>query len=367
MQKKVKIIFHIDMNAFYASCAMIKEPYLKHKVFVVGGQLSSNRGVISTASYKARKLGIKAAMGLAEALKIYPRLLVVPTDFNLYREKSELFMNLLSEYSNLMLPASIDEAYLDVTELVETRHPLEIAKEIQTRLYKDHQLPCSIGIAPTLFLAKMASDLKKPLGITVLRKRDVKKILYPLDVADIHGIGKQTYPKLHKLGIQTIGDFMNPDNYSKILTVMKPETYQVHRSDVLGESSNIIEPEKYSIPKSISSENTFNYDVLESSVILNEIFNQLKECVRRLNKHEMYAKTVSIKLKKAKDFSLITRSLTLDDYTDDFILFKDKIETLFETHFDGDPVRLAGAGLSNLLLKKDRKIPYNLFTYQKFM
>src|SRR5690606_32733077 len=117
MQKKVKIIFHIDMNAFYASCAMIKEPYLKHKVFVVGGQLSSNRGVISTASYKARKLGIKAAMGLAEALKIYPRLLVVPTDFNLYREKSELFMNLLSEYSHLMLPASIDEAYLDVTEL----------------------------------------------------------------------------------------------------------------------------------------------------------------------------------------------------------------------------------------------------------
>src|SRR5690606_24403184 len=309
----------IDMNAFYASCAIIKEPYLKDKVFVVGGQTSANRGVISTASYKARKYGIKAAMGLTEALKIYPKLLVVPTDFNLYHEKSKLFMDLLSEYSDLVLPASIDEAYVDMTKISETRHPLEVAKEIQTRLYKDHQLPCSIGIAPTLFLAKMASDMKKPLGITVLRKRDVEKMLYPLDIADVYGIGKVTYPKLHKLGIQTVSDFMNPDNYDKILKVMKPETYQMYRKDILGESSNIIDVDKYAIPKSISSETTFNYNVQEYSVILDEIFNQLNESIRRLKRHEMLTKTIGYKLKKT-DLSIITRSVTLDDYTDDPIV-----------------------------------------------
>src|SRR5690554_106293 len=108
MQKNVKIIFHIDLNAFYATCAMIKEPYLKNKVFVVGGAVSSTRGVISTASYRARKYGIHAAMSIQEALKRYPRLLVVPTDFAFYRKKSEAFMNVLGQYSDLVLQASID-------------------------------------------------------------------------------------------------------------------------------------------------------------------------------------------------------------------------------------------------------------------
>ncbi len=366
MKKNVRIIFHIDLNAFFATCAMIKEPYLKNKVFVVGGPGSSARGVISTASYNARKYGIRAGMSVSEALKLYNRLLIVPTDFRMYREKSEAFMNLLSEYSDTILQGSIDEAYLDVTKLALEKHPLEIAKEIQKRLVDEHQLPSSIGIAPTLFLAKMASDLKKPLGITVLRKRDIEKMLYPLDVADIFGIGKQTYPKLKQLGIETIADFMNQTNYEKILKVMKSDSYDGYKMHILGQSSNTIEPDKYRLPKSISSETTFNYDVSDDVIILDEIHRQLDDCIRRMNRYEMMAKTVGFKLKKT-DFTIITRSVTLNEHSNDLIVIKDALDNLFEESYSNEKIRLAGAHLSNLVLKTDKKLPFNLFTYEKFI
>lgn len=365
MEKTIKIIFHIDMNAFYASCAMIKEPYLKNKVFAIGGPTSSHKGVLSTASYKARKLGIKAAMSMSEALKIYPRLTVVPVDFPFYRQKSEEFIDLLYEYSDKVQQASIDEAYIDVTEKSKEIHPLKLAKEIQDRILNELKLPCSIGIAPTTFLAKMASDLKKPMGISVIRKRDIEKILYPMPISDMFGIGKQTYPRLERLGIHTIGDFMELNNYDKIMKIMKDKTYQSYRKEVLGQSSDIVDPDKYKLPKSISSESTFSFPVSESKIILDEIIEQLKEAHRRMKKYQMKAKTVGIKLKKT-DFSQITRSYTLSDYTDDLVILKDNLETLFYDIFNDESLRLVGATLSNLITENDVKIPYNLFTYDKF-
>ncbi len=329
MQKSVKIIFHIDMNAFFASCAIIKEPYLKNKVFVVGGPGTSTRGVISTASYKARSYGIHAGMGTNDALRLFPRLLVVPADYEFYHEKSRAFMDLLSEYSDLILQGSIDEAYLDLTEKSKEMHPLLIAKEIQQRLLKEHQLPCSIGIAPTLFLAKMGSDMKKPLGITVIRKRDVDKMLFPLPISDMFGIGKRTYPRLTKLGIETIGDFVKPENQSSILSIMSERGYLGNLDDIYGRSSDIIDPDKYALPKSISSETTFNYDMNEGSLILAEIHNQLSDCVRRLKRYQMKTKTVGFRLKRS-DFTLITRSITLKSYTDDEIILKDAIDDVFD-------------------------------------
>ncbi|WP_162163985.1 DNA polymerase IV [Acholeplasma hippikon] len=365
MQKGIKIIFHIDMNAFYASCAMIKEPYLKNKVFAIGGPTSSAKGVLSTASYKARKLGIHAAMSMAEALKIYPRLTVVPVDFPFYRQKSEEFIDLLKTYSPLIQQASIDEAYIDVTERSKEIHPLKLAKEIQTRIYNELKLPCSIGIAPTLFLAKMASDLKKPMGISVIRKRDVEKILYPMDIKDLFGIGKQTAPRLKNLGIETIGDFMNVNNFDKIMKIMKPKTYEGYRDEVLGKGNDIVDPDKYKIPKSISSESTFNYDVSESKIILDELNVQLEEAHRRLKKHQMKAKTVGFKLKKS-DFSIITRSTTLKEHTNDLVVLKDALETLFYDIYENEKLRLVGATLSNLITENDVKMPFDLFTYDKF-
>lgn len=363
MKNNVRVIFHIDLNAFFATCAMIKEPYLKNKVFAVGSP--SQRGVLSTASYKARKYGIGAGMSVKEALKKYPKLLLVPLDFDFYKQKSKAFMSILEEYSDLILQASIDEAYVDMTHHMKTIHPIELAKHIQKRLLKDESLPCSIGIAPTLFLAKMASDLKKPLGITVLRKRDVKKVLYPMDVKDIHGIGKKTYPRLKQLGINTIEDFVNLSNLPMIKKVMSERSYQQYRDNILGNGNNVIDPDKYKLPKSISSETTFNYDVSDENVIFDEMKNQFQEAYRRLKRTEMLAKTIGYKLKKS-DFKTITRSITLEEYTDNDVILLDALDTLFQETFDGEKVRLVGVHLSNLSLKNQDEIPFNLFTYQNF-
>ncbi len=366
MKKTYKVIFHIDLNAFYATCAMIKEPHLKDRVFVVGGQSSQARGVISTASYKARKYGIHAGMSVLEALNKYPRLIIVPVDFNFYRKMSKKFIQHLEKYTDLLLQASIDEAYLDVTEATQNIHPVKLAKQIQKELVDLYGLPTSIGIAPTLYLAKMASDLKKPMGITVLRKRDIQKILYPLKVSEIHGIGRQTYPKLLSLGIQTIGDFMDPKHHENILKVMKEQTYESFRQSILGNSTNIVNPDKYRLPKSISAETTFNSNISEPSLILEVINEQLVECIERLNKHNMLTKTIGFKLKNS-NFKTITRSTTLSDYTNDKNLIEFELASLFENEFTEGAYRLAGATLSNLILHSENKTPYNLFTYEKFI
>ncbi|AUD64695.1 hypothetical protein BK011_03015 [Tenericutes bacterium MZ-XQ] len=365
MKNNVKIIFHIDLNAFFCSCAIIKEPYLKDKVFVVGGGSSMRKGVVSTANYAARKLGIHSAMSVNDALSIYPKLVIVPTDFRLYKKYSNHFFDFLKKYSDLILPGSIDEAYIDMTKASEHKHPLDLAKEIQQGLYDTYQLPCSIGIAPTLFLAKMASDLKKPMGITVIRKKDIVQKLLPLPIKEMFGIGKKTYPRLMDLGIMTIGDFIKEEHKHKILTLMSESSYLSYVDHILGRSSDVIDPNQYALPKSISNETTLNYPMDEFDAIIDVIKEQLNESHRRLVKEEMVCKTVSIKLKDT-NFNLMTRSFSFNDYTDDYDKIYDQILDLFEKNYDGTPIRLAGAGLSQLLLKKDLKIDINLFNYQSF-
>ena len=215
VQNKAKIILHVDMNAFFCSVACILNPTLRGKVFAIGRE-NSYRGVISSASYEARALGIHSAMSQKEAYDLVPNLIIVTLDRSYYYHYHQEFLKILQQYSSLVEVASIDEAYLDITEASKTRHPVVIAKEIQLRILKEVGLSCSIGIAPTLFLAKMASDMKKPLGLTILRKRDVEEKLYPLSVDEIYGIGKKTYPLLMKNDIQTIRDFMNLNNKTKI-------------------------------------------------------------------------------------------------------------------------------------------------------
>lgn len=365
MKNSVKIIFHIDLNAFFCSCAVIKEPYLKDKVFVVGGSSTMRRGVVSTANYNARKLGIHSAMSIHEALNIYPKLVIVPTDFRLYRKYSNHFFEYLKKYSNLVLPGSIDEAYVDMTESAKQKHPLELAKEIQDGLYETYGLPCSIGIAPTLFLAKMASDLQKPMGITVIRKKDIIHKLFPLPIKDMFGIGKKTYPKLMELGIKTIGDFTKDAYKNSILSLMSEASYLSYIDHILGRSSDLIDPDKYGIPKSISNETTLNYAMDEYDAIFDIIKDQLDQSYRRLEKEELVCKTVGIRLKDT-DFQMINRSFTFNEYTDDFDKIFNQIQDLFEKNYDHKPIRLAGVALSQLLLKKDLKIDINLFNYQDF-
>lgn len=360
----VKIIFHIDLNAFYASCAMIKEPFLRNQVFVVGGRIGSNTGVISSASYKARKLGIKSAMSIPDAQAIYPKVLIVPTDFALYQKHSNIFFKLLKSYTNKLLIASIDEGYLDVTELAKDKHPLKLAKEIQTRLLKKHQLPVSIGIGPTLFLAKMASDMKKPLGITVLRKRDVKKVLYPMPIGKVYGIGKKTDGLLSEIGIKTVADFVDESNKKKILEVMTINSYESFIDSIHGNSSNHVDPNLYAVPKSISNEETLVSPISELEVVLNHIRDLTTQTVERLVNEEMVTRTISIKL-RYQNFRTITRSKTILQPTDDFLEIYGIAEELIQVNYFGEPLRLVGIGLSQLIFKKDLKDDINLFNYSE--
>lgn len=365
MKNHVKIIFHIDLNAFFCSCALIKEPYLKGKPFVVGGSGVTRRGVVSTASYPARKYGIGSGMSLNDAFNKYPKLLVVPVDFKLYRKYSNYFFEYLSQYSDLVLAGSIDEAYMDITKLAQTKHPLTIAKEIQTGLLEKYQLPCSIGIGPTLFLAKMASDMKKPLGITVIRKKEIVEKLFPIQIKDMFGIGKKTYPELIKMGVETIGDFTKRENRQKILGLMSEESYYSYLDHIMGRSNDVVDPNKYAINQSISNETTLNYNMDQLDAMRPIIDDLFETTYERPIKGEYVCKGVTIKV-KFSDFKVMTRSFTYQDYTDDKEQLKTSIIELYEQHLEGKPVRLLGTGFSQLLLKKDLKIDINLFNYHQF-
>ncbi|MDE6660444.1 MAG: DNA polymerase IV, partial [Anaeroplasmataceae bacterium] len=360
-QNNAKIILHVDMNAFFCAVACILNPALRGKVFAIGRE-NSYRGVISSASYEARALGIHSAQSLKEAYTLVPDLIVVHIDYSYYVEYHNKFLNILNQYSKLVEVASIDEAYLDITEMSKTRHPLVIAKEIQMRILKEAGLSCSIGIAPTLFLAKMASDMKKPLGITVLRKRDVKEKLYPLSVSDIFGIGKKTYPTLISNDIKTIADFMDPVNKEKVIRLIGQNTYDYAYSHILGNSSNVVDPNRRSESESISTSQTFDRVINSSIEVLYELRRMTREMVTKLTKSHYFTKTITITLRNV-DFKTITRSKSID-YTDEFDAIYDVVVDLVEEHYHDEPLRLLGVGLSNLKEQKDLPKEYNLFTLE---
>lgn len=358
-QNNAKIILHVDMNAFFCSVACLLNPALRGKVFAIGRE-NSYRGVISSASYEARALGIHSAMSLKEAYTLVPDLIVVSIEYSYYTYYHHQFLHILQQYSSLVEVASIDEAFIDITELSKTRHPLVIAKEIQLRILKEVGLSCSIGIAPTLFLAKMASDLKKPLGITVLRKRDVQTILYPLSVSDIFGIGKKTYPILINNNIKKISDFMNLENRNKILDLIGTTSYHNTYESILGNSTNIVDPNRRSESESISTSQTFDQIIQSQIEVLYELRKMTLELMNKLRKRKYYTKTITIILRNV-DFKTITRSKSIN-YTDDFDEIYDTIVDLVEEHYKDEPLRLLGVGLSNL--KEYHTLPkeYNLFT-----
>ena len=204
-----RIIFHIDLNAFFASCETTLRPELENLPLAISGEKSSKRGIVTTANYVARQFGVHSAMPLMQAKKKCPSLVVVPANFDLYRKISQQFIELLQTYSDQVEKASIDEAYVDVTHLYHQIHPVKLAQQIQMRIQNELKIGCSIGIAPNKFLAKMASDMKKPNGITVLRKRDLPSVLWPLPIEEMFGVGKASSLILKQLGINTIEDLVH--------------------------------------------------------------------------------------------------------------------------------------------------------------
>ncbi len=360
-KESIKIIFHIDMNAFFCSVEEILNPKLKGKAFAVGRE-NTMKGVLSTASYAARKYGIHAAMSKVEALRILPSLIIVSHHFDKYMYYHNKFVSLVKEYSNLVEVASIDEVYADMTEYSKKMHPLALAKLIQDRLLKEYNLPCSIGIGPTLFYAKMGSDLKKPLGISVVRKREKEKILYPLSVKDIYGIGKKTYPRLIDAGILTIGDFLKEENKDKVLRIIGANSYNFVYNAVMGKTSDVVDPKRYEESKSISTMTTFDNHIDNVYKLIYESKSMTRDVVSRMKEQNLYCKTVGITLRD-EDFKTITRQRSLLEQTDDFNQIFDEISDLIFNNFDDEKIyRLLGVGLYNLCKEEIKK--EDIFTYQ---
>ena len=363
MKNKAKVIFHIDLNQFFCSVVIIKNPRLKGKAFAIGRE-NSTKGVISTASYEARKYGIHAGMPQIEAISKLPSLIIVDYGYEIYSHYSNLFFKLIKSYVKDVEQTSIDEGYIDVTSITIdiNRHPLDLAKEIQTRALKELNLPCSIGIAPTLYLAKMASDLKKPLGITILRIRDIEEMLYDLDVKEIFGIGKKTYPILHQFNINTIRDFMDINNETTVRKIVGSQ-YDYFISALSGKTTNIVDPNRYSEPESISKSTTFDSPLATYDDVLNNLFILADDVFIQLKAAKKKTKTITITLRDTS-FNTITRSKTIPDYTADKTLLKYYVEDLLDENYQNIPLRLVGVGFSHLVDLNKITEEVTLFNYQ---
>ncbi|QDP99130.1 DNA polymerase IV [Lysinibacillus fusiformis] len=358
---KGRIILHIDLNCFYASVEQIYDPSLKGKPVAIAGNPKERRGIIITCSYEARARGVYTTMNVGEARRKCPELIVRPPNFDRYRTASKSFFNLLKEYSEILQPVSIDEGYLQLP-IIEGQNVLQHVQKLQDRIWTELQLPCSIGIAPNKFLAKMASDLKKPMGITILRKRDVPAVLWPMNVIEMHGIGKSTAEKLKKLGIQTIGELAVADEY-----VLK-QNFGINgprmKQKANGEDDRPVDPEAIYDTKSVGNSTTLSHDVTDRDELY-EIISMLSEKVAgRLKAKKLAGVTVSIMIRTA-DWETYTRSKSMNNALNAKEDIVEQAWNLFNKHWNEEPVRLLGVTVSNVSDIKEMTQQLTFFNFEE--
>ncbi len=337
------------MNCYFVSCEIAENPALLGKPVVVAPFASRRKSIILTASYEARKYGIKAAMRLSDAERLCKDLVVVDSNMDTYAYYSRLFFEYFLSITPLVEPASIDEGYLDVTDVCEPSNALALAERIQKEMLEKFRLPCSIGIGPNKFLAKMASDMKKPLGITVLRKREIAEKLWPLKVEDLQGVGKKTLPLLHLLNIKTIGDLANFQDMKMLKETIGPTNADALYSHAHGFGSNEVDVNRFTDVSSISNSQTFDNDEYNISNVINMLHVLSNTVCNRLEKSQLKAYTFGIQIRYS-NFKTYNRSITLDNPTNDeievFAIIKDLFEELYDTVF---AVRLVGVSSSKLI------------------
>ena len=354
-----KVILHIDLNAFFVRCEELEDPSLIGKPVIIGH--SGRGGVVSTCSYKAREFGVRSGMPTFQALKLCPNAIIIPGHYSLYSRKSHEFINFVKKHSTLIEQASIDECYVDMTKtLSNVKNPLEYIKNMQDTLYKETGLMCSIGVAPTKFLAKMGSDYKKPMGITIIHRKDIARILYPLPIESFFGIGKKTAPKLRKMGINTIGDL------AKLINEDDPEIkkefgrfYYGIKDWINGYGSDEVETEPWD-PKSIGNSTTFKFDTNNFEEIKEYVRELSKEVSERAKEANKVGYSVQLVLKD-DDFKVINRSKKLNKPTNDFIEIFDIATQLLEANLGDKMIRLAGVTLQNLIDPSEVVIQMSIF------
>lgn len=351
MNEKLPIrkIIHIDMDAFYASVEQLDNPDLRGKAIAVGG--SSQRGVVSAASYEARKYGVKSAMSSVIAKRNCPHLIFVKPRFERYREFSQRIRDIFFEYTDLVEPLSLDEAYLDVTENKKGNPSASlIAKEIREKIKKKTGLNASAGISINKFIAKIASDFNKPNGQKTVNPEEVEVFLEVLDIRKFHGVGKVTAEKMYLLGIFTGKDLKQKSQ--EYLTEKFGKSGAHYYNVVRGIHLSEVKPNR--IRKSLGAERTFNENISSEIFMLERLENIAEEIERRLKKSQVAGKTVTLKIKYS-DFTLQTRSKTISFYISSKELILENAKELLYQEKMKNSVRLLGISLSNLNTDKTEK------------
>lgn len=347
-------IIHIDMDAFYASVEQLDNPELKGKPIAVGG--SEIRGVVSAASYEARKFGVRSAMSGVQAARLCPELLFVRPRFDRYKEISKQIRAIFLEYTDLVEPLSLDEAYLDVTENKKGNPSATlIAKEIRQKIFEKTGLTASAGISINKFVAKIASDYNKPNGQKTVNPDEVEAFIEVLDVKKFYGIGKVTAEKMYQLGIYTGLDLKN-----KTLEYLEQHfgnSGQAFYNLSRGISYSQVKPNRQM--KSIGAERTFNENLSSEIYMEERLENIASEIERRIKKYKISGKTITLKIKYS-DFTQQTRSKTLPYFiADKSLIFETAKELLYQERLK-DSVRLLGISLNNLNTNQKKNVVVQL-------
>ncbi|MDD3619798.1 MAG: DNA polymerase IV [Desulfobulbaceae bacterium] len=340
---RARVIIHVDMDAFYASVEILDNPGLRGRPVVVGG--TSDRSVVSAASYEARKYGIHSAMATVKARRLCPRAVFLPVRMDRYREVSDRIMAIFHRFTPLVEPISLDEAFLDVTgsNALFGDGP-GIAAEIRKLIREETGLTASAGVATSKLVAKIASDLQKPDGLTVVEAGREREFLAGLPIGKLWGAGRKTMEALALLSVETIGDLaaLDPDILSA--------RFGLHGSHLHLAANGI--DNRPVVPlrevKSIGHEETFSEDLIDLTVIRRELLALAARVGERLRRHGLQGQTITVKI-KYHDFSSSTRSLTLAEPTSDTgEIFQRALELLGKTEAGRKPLRLAGISVSNL-------------------
>ena len=337
-----KEIIHLDMDAFYASVEVLDDPDLKGRPVIVGGGM--RRGVVSAASYEARKFGVHSALPMARAARLCPHGVFLPVRMERYKEVSDRIFEIFRRFTPLVEPLSLDEAFLDVTESARLfGSGEEIARKIRAAVRSESGLTVSAGVASSKFVAKIASDLDKPDGLTVVPHGKEKEFLAPLPVGKLWGVGKVTEAALHRMGVGTIGDLACvPADLLK--GKFGQHGLHLHRL-ANGVDDREVEPEQEM--KSIGREETFDEDLLDAGDLRRELLAVATRVAARMRRKGLKGRTVSLKVKYS-DFRLVTRETTLPYATDDGgEIFRQALFLLAKTDAGKRPVRLLGIYLSN--------------------
>jgi DNA polymerase-4 len=347
-------IIHIDMDAFYASVEQRDNPELRGKAIAVGGSPEGRGGVVATASYEARKFGVRSAMPSKKAVQLCPEVIFVRPRFPVYKEVSQKIREIFRRYTDLIEPLSLDEAYLDVTQdKLNIGSAIDIAKLIKQAIKDELQLTASAGVSINKFVAKIASDMNKPDGLTFIGPSSIESFMEKLAVEKFFGVGKVTAEKMKKMGLFTGADLkqLPEDEMVKHFGKAGRFYYQIAR----GTDNREVQPNRET--KSIGAEDTFPYDLTEIDEMNVELDKLSQTVTNRLQQYQLKGRTITLKIKYS-DFKQITRNYSVTEPVGDFeIISQTAKNLLLATEPEGKRIRLLGVTLSNFgeIASKQRK------------